>query len=78
MVENLQRYKVRTIFVKVPEVIYERLLKYKLIYNLEEIIVNHLIDILEEREANRNERINDDLEDLDADEIPELKGMTKK
>lgn len=72
---NLQRYRVKTIFVKVPEVIYERLLKYKLIYNLEEIIVNHLIDILDERDTRRNENYKDELEDND---VPELQGMTEK
>lgn len=75
---NLQRYKVKTIYIKIPEMVYERLLKYKLVYSLDEIIVNHLIDILDEREAKRNERIKDDLEDLDNEDIPELKGMTKK
>lgn len=71
---NLSRYRVKTIYVKIPEVVYERLLKYKMVYNLDEIIVNHLIDVLEERETNRNERYKDDLDE----DIPELKGMIEK
>lgn len=72
---SLQRYKVRTVYIKIPEVVYSRLLKYKLVYSLDEIIVNHLIDVLEEYEAKRNERFK---EDSDKENIPELEGMTEK
>jgi hypothetical protein len=75
---NLQKYKVKTVYIKLPEFIYDKLLKYKLVYRLDEIIVNHLIDVVEEKEAKRNNKIEEELEDIDDEAIPELEGMIEK
>lgn len=79
---NLLKYKVRSIYVKIPEFVYEKLMKYKLVYDLDAIIVNHLIDKLMEIEAKRNDRVDKALEGLndgiDQEVIPELEGMLDK
>lgn len=80
--DSLQRYKVRTIYIKIPSFVYDKLLKYKMVYNLDELIVNHLIDKIEEIEARRSGRIQEDLGDIndgvDDESIPELEGMIEK
>jgi hypothetical protein len=78
--DNLLKYKVKSIHVKIPEFVYEKLMKYKLVYNLDAIVVNHLIDKIQEIENRRNNKIQDDLlnDGLDDESIPELEGMLDK
>lgn len=76
--DNLQKYKVRTVYIKLPEFVYDKLLKYKLVYRLDEIIVNTLIDKIEEIEAKRNGRLVDEFDGIDEEVVPELEGMIER
>ena len=75
-VENLEKYKVRTISIKVPEIVYAKLFKYKILYRLDEIVINHLIDIIGEHEANGSQE-RAYKSHYDNDNVPELKGMRR-
>lgn len=46
---DLQKLRMKTLNIAVPEIIYEELYKRGMIRRVNEIVINHFIDILDER-----------------------------
>ncbi len=69
---DLQRLRMKTLNIGVPEYIYNELYKRHLIKKINEIVVNHFIDILDNWEDRNNENRKD------GEEVPELEGMKRK
>lgn len=68
---DINRLRMKTLNIAIPEYIYDQLYKRGLIRKVNEVVVNHLIDVLERWDDNRDR----DNKNCKNGEVPELEGM---